>query len=203
MEPDDILCISSGLSRRMATVTSDKKLSFPPEAVDFKSIRGNPMKVQVLKQVGKSYLVLKPREQQYKVVLSGGAEGQPEASCELLVQPRLGADGEALAAPAGGASSSSDAFPLDDAAAAAADDAKEYLEGHRVLPVMQALLHAVIKERPEDPFEYMARHFMSGYRHDDVRREAPLPPQLAEAPVEGLVEADAAPAEAALVEGAA
>eukprot|EP00419_Tripos_fusus_P058494 CAMPEP_0172914570 /NCGR_PEP_ID=MMETSP1075-20121228/192669_1 /TAXON_ID=2916 /ORGANISM="Ceratium fusus, Strain PA161109" /LENGTH=222 /DNA_ID=CAMNT_0013773511 /DNA_START=191 /DNA_END=856 /DNA_ORIENTATION=+ len=52
---------------------------------------------------------------------------------------------------------------------AGAKEAKDYLEVHSILQFVQGLLQAVIKDRPDRPYEYMARHLMSGYRDDQPR----------------------------------
>ncbi|CAJ1338007.1 unnamed protein product [Effrenium voratum] len=92
-------------------------------------------------------------------------------------------------------------------AVASAKDAKEYLENHQVLQFVQAVLQTVIKERPSDPFEYMARHFMNGYSAQEAiklcakkemtaAQPAPADPLPEPAAAEKKTE-EAAPAEAA------
>lgn len=115
------------------------------------------MRVAVLQQVTSGYLVLKPSDGQYQVKFDSGA------SCEVAVTK-----------VAGGEDDSREAEPKEKRdTAASATEAKDYLERHNVLQFVQAVLQAVIKERPQDPYAYMARHFMSGYSDKDVRSPKP------------------------------
>lgn len=42
---------------------------------------------------------------------------------------------------------------------AAANAAKEYLESHKLLPFVRALLQTVVRERPDDPYNFIAEQF--------------------------------------------
>jgi len=119
----------------------------------------DPLKFDILKQIGTAYLVIKPDEDQYKVVFQS-----PEIAnmaCEVEVKISAGGDSAAAA--------NEDAEDKGKEASASAKDAKDYLEGHQLPQFLQAALQTVIKEKPADPYNYMARHFMSGYNAADTR----------------------------------
>ncbi|CAE8693393.1 unnamed protein product, partial [Polarella glacialis] len=61
--PDDaILSVRAGTVRRQAQVSSGRAFRFPNS-----SLKDNPLKVDILQQIGTAYLVLKPGEGQYKL----------------------------------------------------------------------------------------------------------------------------------------
>lgn len=96
----------------------------------------NPIRFDVYKPCGTAHLILKPGEDQYKVTFSGGEA----MTCEVEIR------GETpVAAPT--------VFESEDA----------YLNQHGVLPFLRAMVAAMSKEKPTDPFEYMARQMTSGY----------------------------------------
>lgn len=43
----------------------------------------------------------------------------------------------------------------------AANDAKEYLEAHKLLPFVRAMLQTVVRDRPTDPYNFIAEQFRS------------------------------------------
>ncbi|CAE8591123.1 unnamed protein product, partial [Polarella glacialis] len=188
IDPDSILSIRAGTVRRQAQISSGRPFRFPKISMD-----ENPLKIDILKQVGTAYLVMKPGEEQYKVLFAGE---MGDMSCEVEVKKSEG--GEAVAAK-----EAADDKKVE--ASASAKDAKDYLEGHQVLQFVQAVLQTVIKEKPANPYEYMARHFMSGYAKDDQRasvsaaapanRAPPEPPAADTKPAP--TPAEDAPAEAA------
>eukprot|EP00441_Pelagodinium_beii_P035834 CAMPEP_0197650974 /NCGR_PEP_ID=MMETSP1338-20131121/31274_1 /TAXON_ID=43686 ORGANISM="Pelagodinium beii, Strain RCC1491" /NCGR_SAMPLE_ID=MMETSP1338 /ASSEMBLY_ACC=CAM_ASM_000754 /LENGTH=261 /DNA_ID=CAMNT_0043225499 /DNA_START=71 /DNA_END=853 /DNA_ORIENTATION=- len=156
---DSILSIRAGSVRRQAALNSGRPFRFPSISPE-----ENPLKIDILQQVGTAYLVLKPGEEQYKVVFSGSSG----MNCEVEVKKT---DGEpSPTSPSGEKKEASQT----------AKDAKEYLDAHQVLPLVQAVLQTVIKEKPADPCAHMARHFMSGYSLNDVK--TPVAAKTPEAP---------------------
>ncbi|CAK0900985.1 unnamed protein product [Prorocentrum cordatum] len=175
---DAILSIRAGTVRRQAACNSGRPFRFPKSAEE----AAVPLKIDILKQVGSAYLVLKPGTDQYKVLFPKDPAGM---ELEVKVMKLDGA-----AAVAAGADKEVE-DPKD--AANGAKAAKDYLEQHQVLQFVQGVLQTVIKEKPEDPFGYMARHFMGGY---DASAPPPPPPPAVPAPAEKAQSAEA-PAPAA------
>merc|ERR1719414_2306224 len=101
------------------------------------SMQESPLKVDVFKPIGTAYLVLKPDTNQYKVIFSESEDMSAEIeigstdsnapSQQVQVSPRN------------------------------TKDAQEYLERHQVLSFVQAMLQTVVKEKPDKPYEVMAR----------------------------------------------
>jgi hypothetical protein len=137
--PDQaIISVRAGGVRRQAPIARGAPLKFPRI-----SMEENPVKIDILRPVSTAYLIVKPGETKYKVAFDGG-DGM---SCEVELRADQG--GEAV----------KDEKPV----AGNTKDAKDYLEEHKLVQFIQALLQTVIKDRPENPYEYMARHFLSGY----------------------------------------
>jgi len=153
---DAVLSVRAGTIRRQAAVGSGRSFRFPKSA-----IKENPLKVDILQQIGSAYLVLKPGEDQYKLKFNN--EG---LNCEVGVKTL--ADGEE-ASPDPEAKKS-------DSTAGSAKEAKDYLETHQVLQFVQAVLQTVIKDKPADPWSYIANHFLSGYEPNESRTTTDKPP---------------------------
>jgi hypothetical protein len=172
---DAILSIRAGTVRRQAAVNSGRPFRFPKSA----EAEAAPLKIDILKQVGSAYLVLKPGTDQYKVLFPKDPSGM-----ELEVKV-IKLDGAAAAA-----ATAEKEVEDPKEAANGAKAAKDYLEQHQVLQFVQGVLQTVIKEKPDDPFDYMARHFKGGY--DGSAPPTPAPP----APITEAKPAEApAPAE--------
>jgi len=175
IEDDWIFSVRAGTIKRQAPVSSARPFRFPKM-----SMEEGPLKIALLKQVATGYLVLKPTDGNYRVQFESGP------SCEVGV--RKVTDGEEVKEK-----------PPDETkeGAASATEAKEYLERHQVLQFVQALLQAVIKERPKDPYGYMARHFTNGYNADE--NWSPRKPATGEpaAPKDSSMARTMEPAEAA------
>jgi len=162
---DAILSVRAGSTRRQAALNSGRPFRFPQI-----SMAENPLKIDILKTVGSAYLVLKPKEEQYKVVFTG-SEG--DLSCEIEIKQVGGAETSVTANLAETKKSDT----------ASAKEAKDYLEGHQVLQFVQAVLQTVCKEKPEDPYAYIARHFLGGYNPSE-EKAARNPDKPADLPVE-------------------
>ena len=155
---DSILSVRAGTVRRQALINSGRPFRFPKTSMD-----GNPIKIDVMQTVGSAYLVLNPNSEQYKVTF----DKDSKISAELSVKKVDGSGAEAKEEPAA------------KEVAMSAKDAKEYLEAHQILQFVQAVLQTVIKDRPTDPYKYMARHFLSGYDQGESKAEvaaSPPPP---------------------------
>jgi len=153
-----IFSVRAGAVRRQAAAANQRPFRFPSKPMD------SPLKVEVFRPVGAAYVVLRPGEDQYKVQFKPleGAEGPP-ISCELHVKGSKEGDSVPLS-PAGEEPKET---------TAGAKEAKDYLESHQVMQFVQSLLQTLIKDKPVDPFAYMARHFASGYEPNEQR--SPLP----------------------------
>jgi len=82
---------------------------------------------------------------------------------------------------------------------AAAAVAKKYLESHNLLPFVRALLQTVVRERPDDPFAFIADQFRnaataSAVLHSDA---APATPGVRQLPKSAAAGGDSRPEDAA------
>jgi len=146
-----IISVRAGTVRRQAAAASGRPFRFPKIGME-----ENPVKIDILKPVATAYLVVKPGETQYKVSFGAGAVS--EMDCEVEIKKAEGGTGDAAHGE-----------EANKPGAGSANEAKDYLEAHQILQFIQALLQTVIKERPDQPYIYMARHFMSGYNPTDTR----------------------------------
>jgi len=148
-----IFSVRVGNVCRQSPTTRCKPFHFPEHPLK------SPLKIELFQTMGDAYVLLRPGEMQYKVNFPMG-----RAAAELHV--RLVEGGAKAAEP-----QQVDLTKI-------SMQAKEYLESHRVMQFVQALLKMLIKERPADPFSYMSRHFTNGYEPNEKR--APVPTHLLE-----------------------
>lgn len=135
-----VLSIRSGTVRRQAPLSSSKAFKFPlPTA--------NPLKFDLFTPLASGHLVTREGQEQYQVNFMEGS-----MSCEVQVKPSSEPEPAKL--------------PVDEPVKkeSAALGAKDFLEKHKILDFVQAALHAIITERPADPYTEMARHLMCGYK---------------------------------------
>jgi len=165
-----ILSLRTGAVRRQAAISSKRPFRFPqlePEGV---------LKFDIMQKIGSGYAVLRPLVgdgTNYKVTLGQGSSG--EMMAEIEVKPFAGTVSAQEPDPDAQGTSGT-----------GAKDAKQYLESTGILNFIQGVLQVVIKERPTDPFLFMARHFMQGYDESKV----PASPAAVVAPaVEAVAEA--------------
>ncbi|CAJ1419721.1 unnamed protein product [Effrenium voratum] len=132
--PDDCLVsIRYGTTRRQAPLESVRSQPFKfPTQLDELS---EPLKIDVLKPLVSTRLVLHPHEEQYGI----GFDHEEEIAMGLHVRATTGAE------PGAKESNGKDS----------ASSAKDYLEQNGLLKYVQSLLHAVIQDKPQDPFAYM------------------------------------------------
>lgn len=138
LEEDVIVSIRCGSVRRQAPLESVQShpFKFPPQLEDV----SEPLKIDLLKPVASTRLVLHPAEEQYSI----GFEQDDSIAMGLHVM-----------AGAPEASESTTVGAKDTGAKDSASSAKDYLEQNGLLKYVQSLLQAIIQDKPEDPFSYM------------------------------------------------
>lgn len=188
LNPQNVLSVRAGSSRRQGAVQVGKNLRFPVTVKD-----AAPFKVDLLGIVGAGEVDLLPDDAIYTIPILppavceagdggplGAVVGQTPMQVRLRVanKPSLcgraraeGKDkvrGRSLPAPAsktcegavpelGKASALGKLEHEDDLSlGAAAVQARRYFEDHNVMRLMQALLEALVREQPAEPFTYIA-----------------------------------------------
>mmetsp|Transcript_40066 Transcript_40066/g.62976 ORF Transcript_40066/g.62976 Transcript_40066/m.62976 type:complete len:739 (-) Transcript_40066:27-2243(-) len=138
LEEDVIVSIRCGSVRRQAPLESVKShpFKFPAQLEDL----SEPLKIDLLKPVASTRLVLHPAEEQYSI-------GFEQDDCIAMGLHVMAGAPEASESTTGGAK--------DTGAKDSASSAKDYLEQNGLLKYVQSLLHAVIQDKPADPFSYM------------------------------------------------
>lgn len=154
---DAIVSIRAGSVRRQATLGTGRSFRFPQLAPD-----ANPVKIDILKPVGSAYLVLKPGEEHYRLTFDSGMSAEVEVKGVDVNKPSVAEEPNADSK-------------------LTAKEAKDYLDRHQVLPLVQAVVQAVLKERPADPFVHIARHFLNGYLPDALAEQASVKPETTNA----------------------
>jgi len=178
-----IVSIRAGSQRRQAPVSTIGAGSAP-----FKFCTGqhgvNPFRIDLLQPVGSSRLALRPGEGSYTAELKGAAPNGGDVQVRFIVrdpgglqapppctavnfdklpaQHVEGPRGVDLLSPShNGVGKSIPQLGKDEDVQfpIAAAAAKEYLESHRLLQFVRALLQAVIREQPEDPFAFISEQF--------------------------------------------
>lgn len=150
VSPETIISIRAGATRRQVPVSlvGEKPFKFPCALRDCGAI-----KVDLLTVAASARAVLTPESDQTITLPIGQTTlpkkaDQPTDDAELTLLVR----------------ESGEAPPKEDAAAkkkAVAGSAEEYMEKHRVHSLLQGLLSGLIKDRPDDPYSYVAGQFKS------------------------------------------
>eukprot|EP00927_Polykrikos_kofoidii_P003040 TRINITY_DN11208_c0_g1_i3.p1 TRINITY_DN11208_c0_g1~~TRINITY_DN11208_c0_g1_i3.p1 ORF type:complete len:1305 (-),score=187.43 TRINITY_DN11208_c0_g1_i3:144-4058(-) len=161
-----IVSIRLGDTRRQAPLEKLRRhsLKFPASA----EACAGPVKLEILQVIASSLLVLRPGEATYQVALTPANSRNdgtaPESTAALNLGLRVQhSNSAALGDDRGAAGGGVNVYGLakyQDAAAAA----REYLEKHGLLQYIQALLHAVIQIRPDDPYEFMMQQLGAAVR---------------------------------------
>lgn len=161
-DPDTVVSIRAGSSRRQGTIQLDKKLYFPVSYQD-----AVPFKIDLLRHVGTAECEIKPWDNAYDVPIeppkhnandvpieppiesaTGNAKKDMKLSFRIGNKPllcgRVRADNKDKAGP-----------ELNKLAVPAAAQARRYFDEHNIMRLVQALLEALIRDQPEDPFEYI------------------------------------------------
>merc|ERR1719193_2806361 len=156
----------------------------------FVSVRAGTIRKQAIMSSGKQCKPFRfPTGIKEENRLKYDVEMSSSMSCEIMVEET------------GAAASPLPAAPPDEAlksiagSGAKAKDAKEYLEKTGLLHFLQGVLHVVLKERPEDPYQFIGKYFNSGYSAQ--QGEEPAAGEDATAPTEVPAPAPAPEAPAA------
>jgi len=145
--PDDsYISVRAGTMRRQVTTSSGRALRFPKLSMD-----ENPVKVDILKPVGTAFLVLRPGESRYSLSFTCPRNQDPMSAEIALRQSEITKNGEVVKEDL--------TKPRNKTAV---KDAQAYLESHCIFQFVQALLEALVKDRPDRPYDYMAEHFKRG-----------------------------------------
>eukprot|EP00929_Paragymnodinium_shiwhaense_P105454 TRINITY_DN70485_c0_g1_i2.p1 TRINITY_DN70485_c0_g1~~TRINITY_DN70485_c0_g1_i2.p1 ORF type:complete len:271 (-),score=74.19 TRINITY_DN70485_c0_g1_i2:41-853(-) len=175
---ETLLSVRVGGLRKQTPVTgAAHALQFPTLPVNAGSV-----KLDLLRLLGSSKLSVTPSEQQqYSVVFplveaSAGAgedhagNGRAALDLEVRAAPHLcGENYQSRASPEGATSLNDDGAAngtFDEKKASAAADARAYVAKFGLMGFLQELLQYVIRERPEDPYVFMAAYLtkVTGYK---------------------------------------
>lgn len=190
-----LLSVRFGTVRRQVTASKalQQPLGFPmvsneklPQSIRF----------DLLSKSGSAWVVLRPGEPQYRVSFSSAQWPDPMTLTVRAVSEALST---ASAKPEPPDKAVASVFPNDGMADPDADvdaekhrtaeqDAKAYLESHRVGTFFHALLHAIIRDRPQDPYAFMAEQL--------PQRVAEVAPDADDYPVKADDDEEAAKLEA-------
>ncbi|CAE7825710.1 unnamed protein product, partial [Symbiodinium necroappetens] len=153
VSPETIISIRAGSTRRQVPVSlADKPFKFPCQLSECGAI-----KVDFMTVTASARAILRPegeQDVQLKMVKkSSSEEAVPaeEAEVSLLVRSSSGE----------GASTAVSAEERAAKKRGLASATEEYLSKHGVLTFIQGVLQGVIRDRPEDPYKYVADQFAS------------------------------------------
>eukprot|EP00931_Biecheleriopsis_adriatica_P123030 TRINITY_DN9808_c0_g1_i2.p1 TRINITY_DN9808_c0_g1~~TRINITY_DN9808_c0_g1_i2.p1 ORF type:complete len:666 (-),score=175.87 TRINITY_DN9808_c0_g1_i2:117-2114(-) len=149
---DAIVSIRFGTTRRQAPLETvcSHPLKFPSSLEEI----CEPLKIDVLKPIATTRLVLHPHEDQYTIGLEQSSMGQTlsQEDCGVTSDMYIGLNIKpSMDGKSGSRPDSAMPAKFQDAAASA----KDYLEEHGLLRYVQSLLHAVIQVKPKDPYAFM------------------------------------------------
>ncbi|CAE7757522.1 unnamed protein product [Symbiodinium microadriaticum] len=134
-------------------------LKFPAQLEDL----SEPLKIDVLQPIASTRLVLHPHEEYYGI----GFEHADNLAMGLHVR----------AAPGGAEAGPAKELPIPTKDSAAS--AKDYLEQNGLLKYVQSLLHAVIQDKPQDPFAYMIEQLTAAKSKSEACARVPSRPTSA------------------------
>lgn len=163
---DYVISIRFGDVRRQAPLEKLRRrpLKFP----SIGDALAEPIKVEVLRVVAVSRVVLQPGEASYKVSL--GCEGEHGASMGLGLHVNSGTPASHTAGANIRLASDiqpreTSVFPpaLSSRYEDVAEKARDYLEVHGLVQYVQALLQAVVWAKPDDPYKFMMGQLGSAY----------------------------------------
>jgi len=149
---DHIVSVRLGEVRRQAPLARlrQQHLKFP---YDLGSV-AEPMRIDIYQKIADARVVLASQDKRYSVPLAGKCLTD-DAAMELGFQVRARHQG-AVNKKGSAIAATTDSFPLKPESAEA-QAARHYLDTNGLLCYVQAMLHAVIQDRPEDPYDYMRR----------------------------------------------
>eukprot|EP00435_Cladocopium_sp_Y103_P046262 s364_g13.t1 len=165
VSPETIISIRAGATRRQVPVSlvGEKPFKFPCTLRECGAI-----KVDLLTVTASARAVLTPESDQQTITLPIGKQTVPKQA------EQLADDAEVTLL----VSESGEAAPVDSTAKkkAIAGSAEEYMEKHGVHSMLQGLLSGLIKDRPDDPYSYVASQFKSKAKEkapvEDLRTQA-------------------------------
>lgn len=173
---DHVMSVRVGDTRRQGRLGKLRRCPFKFPRGESEDILAEPVTIELMRVVACSRVVLRPGSTDYRVSLVD-KEGSAEP---LTLDLRVEAAAERpLEPPSGGPP---EPTRYQDTAASA----KEYLEKHSLMPYIQALLQAVIRQRPDDPFCYMREQLDSCLAVEGKATPSELA-AAAQVKVEGLV----------------
>lgn len=151
LDENALLCIRHGASRQLLTVGNamQRPIALPRSG----SGSASNVKVDLLGRQGSAWLVPHVGQDKYSLSLGDGEFGEPR-SLDVVVRR------SDVVVSDNGSSSSSAADDSSKRTLRAAD-AKDYLTKHDLPAFMQAMTHAVLREKPQDPFAFMASQLPS------------------------------------------
>eukprot|EP00746_Dinoflagellata_sp_MGD_P006401 gnl/MRDRNA2_/MRDRNA2_112512_c0_seq1.p1 gnl/MRDRNA2_/MRDRNA2_112512_c0~~gnl/MRDRNA2_/MRDRNA2_112512_c0_seq1.p1 ORF type:complete len:949 (-),score=300.13 gnl/MRDRNA2_/MRDRNA2_112512_c0_seq1:32-2878(-) len=193
-----LLSIRAGTTRRQAHADAKQRFRFPKGQEHV----SDPLKIDILSPLGGSRLTLKGEQERYTVPIKS-ADGSRTMNITLEVKGAV-VDGMKLTSPLTSppAKDSPDCKGGASRRHLAALQAREYLDEHSVLQVVQSLLQNIVKERPQDPWAYMQQNLPDGIKKAAFApEETKAPPKLLPSPEVQVAakapEAEAAPAKPA------
>ncbi|CAL1143315.1 unnamed protein product [Cladocopium goreaui] len=154
-KPDQVVSIRAGSQRKQAAISS------LGQGTPFRlagSNGFNPFRIDILQQVGSTRLALKPGEGTYSIDLKGAGLDGGNVNVAFAVRMK-GNDGSLPPKRQAFTDQRDDMKEEDRRFASQAAQAKEYLESHELLPFVRALLQTVIRDRPSDPYNFIADQF--------------------------------------------
>ncbi|CAE7616431.1 unnamed protein product [Symbiodinium natans] len=150
VSPETIISIRAGSTRRQVPVSlADKPFKFPCQLAECGAI-----KVDLMTVTASARAILRPegeQDVQMKMTKKSSVEAQPAAEAEVSFLVRS-------------SSGEPSTMSHDERAAkkrGLASATEEYLGKHGVLTFIQGVLQGVIRDRPEDPYKYVADQFAS------------------------------------------
>eukprot|EP00931_Biecheleriopsis_adriatica_P024839 TRINITY_DN1537_c0_g2_i1.p1 TRINITY_DN1537_c0_g2~~TRINITY_DN1537_c0_g2_i1.p1 ORF type:complete len:284 (+),score=73.94 TRINITY_DN1537_c0_g2_i1:119-970(+) len=171
---DSIISIRAGNTRRQVPLShADKPFKFPCKLEECGSIKVDFMHVTATARA----VIYAEGEQEFNLKLApknGMAQVRElhDSEVSFLVRPAAKTDKTS----AGGGLAESQL--RESRKKAAAQSTERYLEDHGVLTFLQGLLQGIIKDKPADPYNFVAQQFASAVVHPPEAPKLPPPPGL-------------------------
>eukprot|EP00928_Gymnodinium_smaydae_P000017 TRINITY_DN10009_c1_g1_i2.p1 TRINITY_DN10009_c1_g1~~TRINITY_DN10009_c1_g1_i2.p1 ORF type:complete len:397 (+),score=76.42 TRINITY_DN10009_c1_g1_i2:39-1193(+) len=150
LEGDAFLSVSAGHVSRQVPVVSGQVLQFPllPASAEF-------LKLDLLKHVGSCKLSVSSANDMYSVLFPavGKELAGPSVEVEVREVPQLCSESSAEASAL-----SADELAAKDSQTEAVTDDHAYLHRFGIHNVLKQTLHEVVREKPEDPYNFMAAY---------------------------------------------
>lgn len=166
-DKESILSIRAGTSRRQGAVEANKAIHFPVSIAE-----AQPFKVDFLRQVcaGETTVPITGWESLTRTVElqppgAAGEKDRPAMRLDLRIAAKPQICGRSRGATAAAAMKSSGpegkAFDVCDNQEKTAVQVGQYFDDHNMKPVVQALLEAIVREKPADPRDFIAQFMES------------------------------------------